>query len=144
MPSALCTMHYSLYTMCVPSSSLEEDCVHGGKERMLIHSLVSSHEVVLGLGSDQAEVGRQAELLHGRGLVGDDVDHELTPIKSPQLSPVLLTATVHGRAVHEGRKSVELLPGDGVNILQKLRRKNGLLSAQNALFSSTFLAKRSP
>ena len=89
-------MHYSLYTLRVPSSSLEEDCVHGGKEGLLIHSLVSSHEVVLGLGSDQTEVGRQAELLHGRGLVGDDVDHELTPIKSPQLSPVLLTATVHG------------------------------------------------
>ena len=78
---------------------------------MLITSLAPRHKMLLSLGPKKLLVWPQVELLHCRGLLGDDVDHKLASVKSPQLRIVLLATPVHGGPVHEGRELVELLPG---------------------------------
>ena len=58
-----------------------------------------------------SEVWSQIELLHCRRLLCDDIDHQLSTIKSSQLRLVLFAASIHGGAVYKGRELVELLPG---------------------------------
>ena len=48
----------------------DEDDVHAGEEGMLVHTIVSRHEVLLGLGAEQLPVRSQVELLSGWQLVG--------------------------------------------------------------------------
>ena len=67
--------------------------------------------MLLSLGPKKVLVRSQVELLHCRGLLCDDIDHELSPIKSSELRRMLFAAPIHGGAVNKGRELVELLPG---------------------------------
>lgn len=77
---------------------------------MFINSFVTRHKMFLSLGPKKLLVRSQIELLHCRWLLCDDIDHELSTIKSSELGRVLLAAPVHGGAVNKGREGVELLP----------------------------------
>ena len=85
--------------------------MHGGQEGMLIDPFISSHKVLLGFWPQKAPVWPQIKLLLGRRLPGHRVDDQEAILVGPQHGAVLLTASVHVGAVHEGRELVELLPG---------------------------------
>ena len=78
---------------------------------MFINSLVTRDKMLLSLRPYKFLVRSQIELLHCRRLLCDDIDHQLSTIKSSQLRLVLFAAPVHGGAVNKGRELVELLPG---------------------------------
>ena len=101
----------SLELLCNSVVLPECDDVHGGQEGMLIDPFISSHKVLLGFWPQKAPVWPQIKLLLGRRLPGHRVDDQEAILVGPQHGAVLLTASVHVGAVHEGRELVELLPG---------------------------------
>ena len=87
-----------------------EHDVHGGQERMLVDPVVSGHEVLLCLGSQQIPVWAEVELLLGWRLVGDLVDGQQAVLVGPEDGGVLLVTPVDIGSVHKGRELIVLLP----------------------------------
>jgi hypothetical protein len=57
-----------LEPLCDPVVLPEEDDVHRGEERVLVHPHVAGHKVLGPLGAEVARVGAQVKLLAGREL----------------------------------------------------------------------------